>query len=68
VLQSVPCHWKKSVFVLIPDNNITRAITTEKAKGERDQNRKENFTNYIKKYLDPKQGEWNLDPSSALAT
>jgi hypothetical protein len=61
----------KSRFVLILDiNNITRAITPEKVKAEkykRDPTRK-NFTQLCRRYLDPGQGERDVDPSSALAS
>lgn len=72
MLQSVPFHGKNILFVLILDYKQynKKAIATEKAKAKklkRDQNRRE-FHQLHRRYLDPEQGEWDVDPSSALAS
>jgi len=65
VLQSVPFHGKNTLFVLILDYKQHNKKAKAK-KLKRDQNRRK-FHQLHRKYLDPEQGEWGVDPSSALA-
>ena len=68
MLQSVPCHGRDCLFVLIPDNNNNnKSDNNLKAKAEkaREIKAEDKFTNYIGDTLD---GGRDVDPSSALAS